>query len=233
MMHFIDTIVEPSLWFLADWSFRWALLIGVAALVLLVFRPRRAATHQVMLLTALLGGLLLPVAPRWGSGLYAPPNDTLAPPMVPAPGIVSTRRSLTSGKSTVEVHETPSVAPTPAASDRAEDPVAIVEAGGSRAFVAAGVALCWSAGVVALLLRWNCGWWFLRRLRRRRRGDARTSSGLVCGLLHGTRRARRRAIGDASAGSFAHFDRAISADDPGTTRLATTTRGRAACRFVA
>lgn len=52
-MRFLDAIGEPAPWFAADWSLRWAVLIGVAALGLLLLRPRRAATRQLMYVTGL------------------------------------------------------------------------------------------------------------------------------------------------------------------------------------
>jgi hypothetical protein len=60
--------LEPALWFAADWSLRWAALLAVVAFILWIFRPRRAAIRQVFLLVALIAGLLVPFAPRWGSG---------------------------------------------------------------------------------------------------------------------------------------------------------------------
>jgi hypothetical protein len=78
--HFIDAILEPVLWFAADWSLRWAALIGATALAMLFIRPRRAATRQLMCWVALLGGLFLPVLPRWGGGWHLEPKETMAPP---------------------------------------------------------------------------------------------------------------------------------------------------------
>ena len=68
MTHFIDAILEPALWFAADWSLRWAALIVLVALALWMLRPRRTALRQLLLWVALIGGMLLPVMPRWGGG---------------------------------------------------------------------------------------------------------------------------------------------------------------------
>lgn len=68
MIDVIDGVLEPSLWFLADWSLRWALLVGVLAVWLAIVRPRRSATRYLLCLLVLVAGLLLPAMPRWGSG---------------------------------------------------------------------------------------------------------------------------------------------------------------------
>ena len=72
MTDFIDAVLEPSLWFLADWSLRWALLVVVLAPWLVVVRPRRSATRYLVCLLVFLAGLVLPALPRWGMGFALP-----------------------------------------------------------------------------------------------------------------------------------------------------------------
>ncbi len=45
MIDFIDRVLAPWLWLFADWSLRWAMLIVVLVVWLLVVRPRRSATR--------------------------------------------------------------------------------------------------------------------------------------------------------------------------------------------
>jgi beta-lactamase regulating signal transducer with metallopeptidase domain/HEAT repeat protein len=65
---FIDTTVEPALWRAADWSLRWAVLIGVYVAWLALFRPRRAALRYQAGLGVLLACLMLTAGTRWGPG---------------------------------------------------------------------------------------------------------------------------------------------------------------------
>ena len=175
MTHFLDTVLEPALWFVADWSLRWAVLIGLAALVLLSLRPRRAATRQLIYLAALLGGLLLPVVPRWGNGLYSRTGDIA----LPSPGPMPERsppfplpdRSLQSPLSGgCKPPEFSLGGLTPPAREletpTRDDPEATAEPWGNRRVVLAGVAALWGIGVLGMLLRWTAGAWLLRRLRR-------------------------------------------------------------------
>lgn len=37
MRQFIDTFLEPALWFAADWSLRWAVLLAIVALIFMNF----------------------------------------------------------------------------------------------------------------------------------------------------------------------------------------------------
>jgi beta-lactamase regulating signal transducer with metallopeptidase domain/HEAT repeat protein len=171
MTHFLDTVVEPALWFVADWSLRWAALIGLAALVLLALRPRRAATRQLIYLAALVGGLLLPVVPRWGNGLYSRTGEIalLSPerfPQRPLPEI-PIQTSLSGGR---KPPESALGGLTPPAQEleiaASDDPDATAEPWGNRRVVLAGVAALWGIGVLEMLLRWTAGAWLLRRLRR-------------------------------------------------------------------
>ncbi len=175
MIHVLDTVVEPALWFMADWSLRWAVLIALAVLVLLALRPRRTATRQLICLTALLGGLLLPLAPRWGNGLCSRPNEiTLSSPdptpeqsphLPPSDRPIQTY--LSGGRkppeSALRGLTPPAQELETTASDEAET---TAEPWGSRRVAVASVAGSWSIGALAMLLRWMAGAWFLRRLRR-------------------------------------------------------------------
>jgi len=167
--HFIDAILEPALWFGADWSLRWAVLIGMAALGLLLCRPRRAAMRQTVYLAALIGGLLLPIVPRWGGGWLPWPSDDAVAPRLPAlePQLerVPSLPPLLAQHSERRSNEANNVSP--AEPIRAVDDVPVkADPWGVRRMAVAGAALGWSAGAVVLLLRWGCGCWFLRRLRR-------------------------------------------------------------------
>jgi beta-lactamase regulating signal transducer with metallopeptidase domain/HEAT repeat protein len=165
--HFIDAILEPVLWFAADWSLRWAALIGATALAMLFIRPRRAATRQLMCWVALLGGLFLPVLPRWGGGWHLEPKETMAPPQA-LKG--DPKKNLSGGRQPPEFRvsqgadaprsESSSVPPAhaPASPPR--------EALGNRRLVVLSLVLCWALGVFVLLVRWLGGAWFLGRLRR-------------------------------------------------------------------
>lgn len=78
MTDFIDRVLEPSLWLLADWSLRWAVLVVVLALWLVLFRPRRSATRYLLCLLVFLAGLVLPLLPRWGAGFMLPSGKPIS-----------------------------------------------------------------------------------------------------------------------------------------------------------
>ncbi|HEY7427846.1 MAG TPA: M56 family metallopeptidase, partial [Gemmataceae bacterium] len=171
MTRFIDGLLEPSLWFVAEWSLRWAVLIGVAALMMLVFRPRRAATRQLMCWVALLGGLLLPILPRWGGGWHLAPKDTAAPPHVSSFPSSAWERTSGSSASRPNSNKTRSGASRPAfpsgawERERTTSPPPR-EALDKRRLAVLSLALCWALGVFVLLVRRLAGVWFLGRLRR-------------------------------------------------------------------
>ena len=69
MTLFVDRIVVPWLWFLAEWSLRWGVVIAAIAAWLALRPPRRAATRHLLCVVAGIAGLLLSVSPRWETGL--------------------------------------------------------------------------------------------------------------------------------------------------------------------
>ena len=74
MTHLTDRWVVPWLALLADWSVRWGVVLAVLAAWLALRPPRRAATRHLLCLAALVAGVLLPVAPRWGDAAVPWPS---------------------------------------------------------------------------------------------------------------------------------------------------------------
>jgi beta-lactamase regulating signal transducer with metallopeptidase domain len=154
--HFIDAVLEPVLWRMADWSLRWALLIGLLAAGLLLLRPRRASTRSLACWLVLLDGLLLPVLPHWGPPLAMPhaPEEARAPvaEALPLPQEMLTARPVE-----------PVAVPT---STLVPEAVAPAQPLGARRLAILTLSLLWAAGVVLLLVRLLGGWLLLWRLRR-------------------------------------------------------------------
>lgn len=173
-MHFLDAFVEPAVWFLADWSLRWAALIGVAMLLLIILRPHRADVRHLICMVSLLGGLLIPLAPRWGDGwrprveweIASLPADPKPQPIrnyspTPSPPIIPRTKA-----KRIEFPDAPRETPVRTNSDHPEATAApSAERWGSRRIFIAVTALFWCIGALALSFRWICGYWFLRRLR--------------------------------------------------------------------
>jgi beta-lactamase regulating signal transducer with metallopeptidase domain/HEAT repeat protein len=163
MTHFVDAILEPALWFVADWSLRWAALIAVIALVLWMLRPRRAALRQLLLFVTLVDGLLMPLAPRWGDGWERTPQENAPPPQ-------AQRWSASPSRDREEVEIKP--IPQGRASEEAPRSELVppslppAETLGTRRLVVLGLASCWTIAVVYMLIHRLAGWLFLRRLRR-------------------------------------------------------------------
>jgi HEAT repeat protein/beta-lactamase regulating signal transducer with metallopeptidase domain len=184
MRQIIDSFLEPVLWFAASWSLRWAALLVVVALMLWILRPRRAAIRQLFLSIALIAGLLVPFAPRWGSGwerdsIQEPPpssSQSTAPSPSPPPSFPRSAWERTSGRSasrpTPEPDATQSVAPVGSHAEREnESKISTLETGtseplGLRRLTVLGLVSCWGFAVTYQLIRHLCGWIFLRRLRR-------------------------------------------------------------------
>src|SRR2546425_6989262 len=91
MIDFIDGVLEPALWFLADWSLRWALLIVLLAAWLIIVRPRRSATRYLLCLLVLSAGLVLPMLPRWGTEFAVAPAKPTPQISVPADPVETAR----------------------------------------------------------------------------------------------------------------------------------------------
>jgi beta-lactamase regulating signal transducer with metallopeptidase domain/HEAT repeat protein len=185
MRQFIDTFLEPALWFMADWSLRWAALLAVAALMLWIFRLRRASMRQLVLLVGLIAGMLVPFAPRWGGDwervpqLREPsvlPSQSPSPSFPSFPGSAWERRSGSSASrpakepaakqsfASVRSQAEPGNAGTTSSGGR--QPPEISESLGSHRLIILGLASCWSITVAYQLIRSLGGWFFLRRLRR-------------------------------------------------------------------
>ncbi len=166
MTHFTDTVLEPALWFLADWSLRWAVLISFLAIGLWVLRPRRAATRSLVCWGVLLAGLCLPAVPRWGSGWTLPGSRPSAPVAV------SERRTV--HPEGVHAPSPEPVAPLDVVEQRADvlpaveppDPLPPEEPLGTRRAIVFALATLWLTGVFVLLIRWLGGRLVLERMRR-------------------------------------------------------------------
>jgi HEAT repeat protein/beta-lactamase regulating signal transducer with metallopeptidase domain len=179
MIHFTDAVLEPALWFLADWSLRWAVLIGLLAAWFRVRPPRRAATRHLLCSTVLLAGLLIPALPRWGAGfkmLDAPQAALSQPETLNRPEV-----PVRIGDTSPPVESEPDA---PARVDAVARPfsrVGLIEQapaaesvnalpvreplGARRVFLLLLAAL-WTAGVLLFLARGLGGWLLLERLRR-------------------------------------------------------------------
>jgi beta-lactamase regulating signal transducer with metallopeptidase domain/HEAT repeat protein len=175
MNFFIDTTVEPVLWLLADWSLRWAVLIGIYAAWLGLFRPRRAALRYPVGLGVLLACVLLTAGPRWGSGFARWPAPATAPPRTAEAPLPSSAMipegdpaEVNSSAATPEDAQ-PDLSPSLPSEHRsvelsADTPAS--EALGSRRLLCLIVAGSWLAGVALMLARLGIGFLVLGRLRR-------------------------------------------------------------------
>lgn len=74
MTHLADRWVVPLLAFLAEWSIRWGIVLGLLALWFSLRPSRRAATRHILCLAALAAGVLLPISPRWGGAILPWPS---------------------------------------------------------------------------------------------------------------------------------------------------------------
>lgn len=174
MRHFIDTLLEPALWFAVDWSLRWAVLLAVVALLLWIFRARRAAIRQMFLLIALIAGLLVPLTPRWGgwerTSRLAEQSPTSTPSSFPRAAWERTSRR-SAARPTQQPDATQSVAAVRSDAEQGterdqRDKKDERESLDHRRIIVFGLASCWCFVVAFQLIRSLCGWLFLRRLRR-------------------------------------------------------------------
>jgi HEAT repeat protein/beta-lactamase regulating signal transducer with metallopeptidase domain len=174
MSHLIDTILEPALWFAVDWSLRWAALLTVVALLLWIFRPRRAVIRESVLKAALLAGLLIPLSPRWGDGWQW--HQLSTPSLLPS--FPRSEWERTPGRSASrpvqEQGATQSVAPVRSYAERGNEvnlprrehqSSQTSEILGSRRLLVLSLTSCWSLMVTYQLMRCLGGWFYLRRLR--------------------------------------------------------------------
>ncbi|HZV08083.1 MAG TPA: M56 family metallopeptidase [Gemmataceae bacterium] len=173
MREIIDSTFEPALWFAADWSLRWAVLLAVVFMLLWIVRPRRAAIRQLFLWVALIAGLLVPFAPRWGSGWERHQLPEPEPSPSPSPSFPRSAWERTPGRSasrpTPRPDATQSVATVRSHAERGNEeppPLATSEPLGLRRLIVLSLISCWSVAVACQLIRHLCGWIFLRRLRR-------------------------------------------------------------------
>jgi protocatechuate 3,4-dioxygenase beta subunit len=165
MSDFIDTHLTPALLLLADWSLRWGVVIAALALVLWRCPPRQVATRLQLCRLVLVGGLLLPLLPRWWGPTQEPPQP---PASLPSPVAVSAGGGVRMPSVPAEVFPVP--APPPAEPFRPvtsfpveETPAAPLGPGRWLVLAAAGG---WLAGFLVGVLRLTLAWAGLARLRR-------------------------------------------------------------------
>jgi hypothetical protein len=172
MIHFLNTVVEPALWFLGDWSLRWVVLISMLALGLAVLRPRRTAIRYLACCMVLISGMLLPLAPRWGPGWPSPRSDETFPagqletaPPISDPPVVETTQPAHQVEALPvqqgQVNQRIS-SPLPVS----EAPVSPAELWQTRHTVVLCLGLLWVGGALGMVLRWIVGWLYLQQMRR-------------------------------------------------------------------
>jgi HEAT repeat protein/beta-lactamase regulating signal transducer with metallopeptidase domain len=157
--HFIDTALEPALWWAGEWSLRWAALIALLAVALAVCRLRRAATRHLLCLAVLLAGLALPAVPRWGPGWT---RGTPAPPEVPAPSAAATGAASLPGPLPALEDDLPPRDEVPTQTEALPAP----EPFGTHRLTVLALSGLWVGGALLMLARWAGGCAWLRRLRR-------------------------------------------------------------------
>ncbi len=171
MRAFVETAVAPFLELLADWSWRWAVLIGLLALVLWVGRPRRAAVRQLLCLAILAAGLLLPLMPRWGPRFHLDADAPTSMAAQPDGRGVSTPTPVTFARG--EPDEDRASLPLDVgdgaahlASDTLPTPGAALKPLTWRHVVCLIVVGAWVLGLGLLALRRAAGAYYLHRLRQ-------------------------------------------------------------------
>jgi hypothetical protein len=173
----VTDLAATWLAFLADWSLRWAVLILGLMIVFAAFPPRAVATRLWLARLVLVGGLALPLLPRW----WAVPQSAEADPAPPAPVIapvestsVKLEPSVTEDRERLRppaarppepVAPPLPVAPSPEAPAAVSEPVAAEPAGPAVVPWPAIVAAMWLAGFGVLLVRLAVGRWWLARVR--------------------------------------------------------------------
>jgi hypothetical protein len=173
MTLFVDRVIVPLLWFLAEWSLRWGVVIAAMAAWLLLRPPRRAATRHLLCAVALIAGLLLSVSPRWQAGVvlwHRRSQSSAAQRPWALPTAQDARRGATQrfpatrpsgpiGEAEPRAHVSPPIV----------EGTAVVSSGPAfgvwRAFALA-ISSVWAVATSALLVRLLAGQVQLRRLRR-------------------------------------------------------------------
>ncbi|HEV3204801.1 MAG TPA: M56 family metallopeptidase [Gemmataceae bacterium] len=201
MNAFIDSVCQPTLWFLADCTLRWILLIGIFGVWLLVFRPRRASTRYQVGLSVFLAGFLFPFLPRWGPAMEIPtmpsipkvnssaenggPSDPNRLPITEEvmPLDLKGRDWTTELPNTTSIPSELPITPTPQIPSQNE-PL------GTRRTVVLGLSIYWAVGVTGLLLRIGIGVVWLARLRQKASAVSEDSARLLeaCRMDLGMRR---------------------------------------------
>jgi beta-lactamase regulating signal transducer with metallopeptidase domain len=166
MMLLLDRCVIGFLALLADWSLRWGAAIAILAAWFALRPPRSAAARHLICLAALVAGVLVPFAPRWGD--VAVPWLSWAGPAGSRETAGGVPRSLRAGDlgplppfPTIPSLTTP--LPTTAPHGQLAPVAAPSRAWPLLALAAAGA---WAAVVLALLSRLAGGWLMLARLKR-------------------------------------------------------------------
>jgi beta-lactamase regulating signal transducer with metallopeptidase domain len=164
MTQFIDDCVVPWLALLCEWSIRWGIILALLAAWFAVRSPRRAAARHVVCWAALVAGLLIPLAPRWG-GLPVPWLRVEAPAAseeLIRTASVSQAQQAQAVRPALASRETDlSKTRSPAAAARAQS----ISLGGFQ-LAALAIASLWAFGVLVLLIRLAGGWVMLTRLSR-------------------------------------------------------------------
>lgn len=174
-MRNLDLFAQWWLGLLADWSLRWAVLLLLLWLWFAIRQPRSSLLRYSLLCGTLTVGLLIPLVPRWGSGVISAgvaqhdgPSENRPPVSVRDPGgengalraaqhdraVLSTRPSL----EPVDAAP-PAVAALPRSEPRHSDSP-------RRPGLVALLAV-WVAGVLVFLARLVVGWIITGRWRRR------------------------------------------------------------------
>jgi beta-lactamase regulating signal transducer with metallopeptidase domain/thiol-disulfide isomerase/thioredoxin/protocatechuate 3,4-dioxygenase beta subunit len=187
MNEVVDRVLEPSLWFLAGWSCRWAAILLLAWAWLRFLPPRRAIVRYASCLAALLVGLLVPVMPAWELAVWVPPKLHPAEPAVSARSLEEEPPQLALPEPLVVPSELPPegresvimpAIPTP---DRAiadetrgasvirrppSPPPSVESPLGARRYLVLSLSASWVVGVLIGCSRLACGLAGICRLRR-------------------------------------------------------------------
>ncbi len=164
MTRFTDVWVIPWLAVLVDWSVRWGILLALLAAWFAVHPPRRAGTRHVICWAALVAGLMIPVAPRWGDLLVPWNIGTPAESKRPIEAVsLPQSHQIPVAQPAVRSHE---FDPPATPSSQAAEPRATAISLSGLQLAALATASAWAFGVMVLLIRLAGGWLMLLRLSR-------------------------------------------------------------------